>query len=94
MLGALHARVRLVGNLGSSYETSLGKLDELLTQTDGVGVYANWRAHAVRVPIEPGLSVSIGSASDVILKEAAGGGRAYYGQPSCPRRPSPAAGSP
>ncbi|MGH2946500.1 MAG: hypothetical protein ACRDPC_09635 [Solirubrobacteraceae bacterium] len=71
-LDALHARPYLAGERGSAYHTDLGQL-EVMRWTDGVGDYDAWARRATAVEVEPGLSLQVGSASDLLLaKEKSG----------------------
>jgi hypothetical protein len=50
----------------------LGQL-EVMSSTDGVGDHRDWADHATSFELEPGLTVRVGSASDLLLaKEQAG----------------------
>lgn len=70
-LGALNARPYLPGDRGTAYHTNHGQL-EVMLWTHGVGDYAAWSSHASEIEVEAGLTVEVGSASDLLLaKEAA-----------------------
>lgn len=72
VLAQLHAVPYLAGDRGGAYRTDLGQL-EIMRSTDGVGDYAAWKVHAVRVELESGLHVDVGAPSDLLAsKEAAG----------------------
>lgn len=71
-LAAMKAQPYLVGERGSAYRTDYGQL-EVMRWTDGVGDYKAWMRGASDVELTPGLTVPVGSASDLLLsKEAAG----------------------
>ncbi len=71
-LAAMKAQSYLVGERGSAYRTDYGQL-EVMRWTDGVGDYEAWMRDASEVELMPGLTVPVGSASDLLLsKEAAG----------------------
>jgi hypothetical protein len=71
-LAALHARPFLPGERGTAYHTDHGQL-EVMRWTDGVGDYEAWMRDASQVELESGLTVLVGSASDLLLsKEQAG----------------------
>lgn len=71
-LEALNARPFLPGDRGTSYHTEHGQL-EVMRWTDGVGDYSAWLSAASEFQVAPGLTVKIGSASDLLLaKEEAG----------------------
>lgn len=71
-LAALHARPFLPGERGTAYHTDHGQL-EVMRWTDGVGDYEAWIQGASQMELAPGLSLLVGSASDLLLsKEEAG----------------------
>jgi hypothetical protein len=71
-LRALNARPYLPGDRGTAYHTDHGQL-EVMRWTDGVGDYDAWTKHASLIELAPGVCVSVGSASDLVLaKEQAG----------------------
>jgi len=71
-LAALHAHPFLPGERGTAYHTDHGQL-EVMRWTDGVGDYGAWMRDASQVELAPGLTVLVGSASDLLLsKEQAG----------------------
>ncbi len=71
-LAALHAHPFLAGERGTAYHTDHGQL-EVMRWTDGVGNYEAWTHGASQIELAPGLSVLLGSASDLLLsKEQAG----------------------
>ncbi len=71
-LVALNARVFLAGKRGTAYHTDHGQL-EVMRWTDGVGNYEAWMDDASQIELAPGLTVAVGSASDLLLsKEQAG----------------------
>jgi hypothetical protein len=71
-LVALSARVFLAGERGTAYHTDHGQL-EVMRWTDGVGDFDAWMRDASQVELAPGLTVLVGSASDLLLsKEQAG----------------------
>lgn len=70
-LGALNARPYLPGDRGTAYHTDHGQL-EVMRWTHGVGDYDAWSSHASEIEVEAGLTVQVGSASDLLLaKEGA-----------------------
>jgi hypothetical protein len=71
-LAALHAHPFLPGERGTAYHTDHGQL-EVMRWTDGVGDYDAWTRDASQIELAPGLTVLVGSASDLLLsKEEAG----------------------
>ncbi len=71
-LAAMHAQPFLVGERGSAYRTDFGQV-EVMRWTDGVGDYDAWVRNATSMQIADGLSVLVGSPSDLLLsKEQAG----------------------
>jgi hypothetical protein len=71
-LAALHAQPFLPGERGMAYHTDHGQL-EVMRWTDGVGDYDVWTHNASQIALAPGLTVLVGSASDLLLsKEEAG----------------------
>jgi hypothetical protein len=71
-LAALHARPFLAGERGTAYHTDHGQV-EVMRWTDGVGDYEAWIAGASQIELALGLTVAVGSASDLLLsKEEAG----------------------
>lgn len=69
-LEVLKARPYLAGERGSAYHTDLGQL-EVMHWTHGVGDYNEWARHATSFEIEPGLTVEVGGASDLLLAKEA-----------------------
>ena len=65
-LSALNARPYLPGKRGSAYRTDHGQL-EVIRTTSGVGDYTAWSRNATQLEITPGLTVNVGSASDLLL---------------------------
>lgn len=71
-LAALHAQPFLAGERGTAYRTDHGQL-EVMRWTDGVGDYEAWIRNASPVELGAGVTVAVGSASDLLLsKEEAG----------------------
>lgn len=70
-LQALGAHSPAPGQLGTSFQTRVGKV-ELLRDTSGVGRYDAWTRGARTMQVADGLSIKVGSPSDVLLaKEVA-----------------------
>jgi hypothetical protein len=67
-LAAIRAEPFLAGERGSAYRTDYGQL-EVMRVTDGVGDYDAWMKNASNVVLARGLSVSVGSASDLLLSK-------------------------
>ncbi len=67
-LDALNARVDLPGQTGTRYRTDAGLVD-VMRLTSGPADFAVWRRAAIFVLIEPGLTVLVGSASDLLLSK-------------------------
>lgn len=71
-LRTLGAHSPAPGTRGTTFQTRVGKV-ELLRDTDGIGPYDAWMRGARPMRLAEGLSVAVGSPSDVLLsKEAAG----------------------